>query len=118
MNEKPRDNPVSRRRMLARLGLTATAIYAAPMLTTLSEARASGGGSGGSGGGSGGSGGSSSGASGSSSTSSSGVSGSSGMSGATGPTGATWPSGDDTAEGSSPSNVGGLIGIIQRRMQN
>jgi hypothetical protein len=51
---------LTRRRMLIRLGLGASAVYAAPVLLRLSEARASrgsGGGSGGSGGGSGGSGG-------------------------------------------------------------
>jgi hypothetical protein len=51
---------LTRRRMLMRLGLGASAVYAAPVLLRLSEAKASpgsGGGSGGSGGGSGGSGG-------------------------------------------------------------
>jgi hypothetical protein len=48
---------MSRRAALARLGFASSAVYLAPALLKLSEARASGGGGGGSGGGGGGSGG-------------------------------------------------------------
>lgn len=47
--EKPEDSGVSRRAMLMKLGLAATAAYAAPVLLRLGDAHASGG-SGGSGG--------------------------------------------------------------------
>ena len=69
---------LTRRRMLMRLGLSAAAVYAAPVLLRLSDARASagsGGGSGGSGGGRG------SGGSGRGSSSSGGGAGSGGGSG-------------------------------------
>lgn len=48
--DKPREGDVSRRTMLMRLGLAATAVYAAPVLLKLGEAHASGGSGGGSGG--------------------------------------------------------------------
>lgn len=40
--EKSRDERLSRRAMLSRLGLAATAVYTAPVLLKLGEARASG----------------------------------------------------------------------------
>lgn len=94
----PNDKGFSRRKMLSRLGLTAGAVYLAPSLTTLSKARASSGSSGGSGGSSGGS------------------SGASDGSTASGPSASNGPS-FASADSSSPSNVGGFIGLIQERMQ-
>ena len=44
--EKPKETALSRRAMLTRLGLAATAIYAAPSLLKLGEAQVSAGGSG------------------------------------------------------------------------
>ena len=105
---------ISRRKMLSRLGLAAGAVYLAPSLTTLSKARASSGSSGGSGGGSGGSSGGNSGASAGSAASAGSTS--SPASFASAPSFASGPSFAGFGS-SSPSNVGGVIGLIQERMK-
>jgi len=96
---------VNRRQALARLGLGAAIVYAAPLLLSLGEARASGGSGGGGGGGEGGGGGSSDGGG-------DGAGPGAESSGPSSPSGPSGAAADGTATGSTGAapDTGGVIG--------